>query len=84
MGPPIDWTVELAKKNLDACLDLALAGEPQFIRAGEETVVMVSEEWFAQHSQRKPTLKELLLNGPDLSDLDLTRDQSPEREFDWE
>jgi hypothetical protein len=45
---------------------------------------MVSEEWFARLSQRKPTLEELLLNGPDLSDLDLSRNLSPEREFDWD
>ena len=45
---------------------------------------MVSEELFERLSQRKPTLKELLLNGPDLSDVDLSRNQSPGREFDWE
>ena len=28
-------------------------------------------------------IKDLILNGPDLTGVDLTRNQSPSREFDW-
>lgn len=40
---------------------------------------MEREKWHGARS-----LKEMILNGPDLSGLDIIRDQSPMREFEWE
>lgn len=65
-------------------VDLAIAGKPQIIRNGADTLVMLSAEMFERLSQRKLTLEELLLVETNLSDFDLSRDQSAERGSEWE
>jgi hypothetical protein len=83
-GKLIAWTFDEAQEDLDELIDLALAGLPQRVQFGDKAVIVLPEETYELLSRRKPALKELLLNGPDLSDIDLSRNQTAGREFDWE
>ena len=81
-GVKIDWTLDEASQHFEELVDRAISVGPQrVIRDHDTLVIEVSvierEKWHGSRS-----LKEMILNGPDLSDLDLSRDQSPEREFE--
>lgn len=44
---------------------------------------LVSEADFRRLSERKPTFKEWLLNGPRLDDVEIERDRRPARDFSF-
>jgi len=77
------WQLAEAKNKLSEVVTRALAEGPQRIQRRGEVVVVLSEAEYRRLSGDQPTLKEALLAGPDLSDLDLSRDESPMREFSW-
>jgi hypothetical protein len=83
-GIPTDWTFDEAQSKFDRLIDLSLDNGPQQIQVGDDVVVVLPGKAYRLLSHREPTLIEHLLNGPDLSDLDISRDQSPMREFDGE
>lgn len=73
-----------ASERFEELIDRAIADGPQRVLRDDDTLVIdvtitKRETWHGARS-----LKDMILNGPDLSDLDLSRDQSPSREFDWE
>jgi antitoxin Phd len=79
------WTIEYAQENLENLIDLAIQGGPQYLtRHGEPTVVIISEAEYQQLKGQKRSLKDYLLNGPDLAGVEVSRDPSPMREFDFE
>jgi prevent-host-death family protein len=79
------WTIEYAQENLENLIDLAIQGGAQYLtRHGEPAVVINSEGEYQQLKGRKRSLKDYLLNGPDLTGVDVSRDPSPMREFDVE
>lgn len=45
--------------------------------------MLLSEAEYQRLTGQRSTLKDYLLNGPDLSELDLTRNPSPMREIAW-
>jgi prevent-host-death family protein len=53
---------------------------PQRIRRRGPAVVVLSEEDYQRLTGERETLTAYLLHGPDLSDLDLTRDPAPMRD----
>lgn len=79
----MEWTFQDAQANLETLVDLALKEGPQHVQTDAGEIVILSAATYKLLSKRKPTFIEHLLTGPDLSDLDLSRDQSPEREFEW-
>lgn len=83
----MDWTVREAEHKLDEIADKALHEGPQRILRDDDVVVMISEDEYRQLKRDRAVEKndflEFLRNGPGLDDLDLTRDKSPMREFDW-
>jgi hypothetical protein len=46
-------------------------------------VVVLSVAEYERVTGKKPNFIEYLLNAPDMSDLDLTRDKTPLRDYDW-
>ncbi len=73
-----------ASEHFEKLIDRAISIGPQRVVRDDDTLVIEvkvieREPWHGARS-----LKEMILNGPDLSDLDLSRDQSPGREFEWE
>lgn len=73
-----------AGEHFEELIDRVIFDGPQRVVHEDDTLVIEvkvieREPWHAARS-----LKEMLLNGSDLSGLDLRRDQSPDREFEWE
>jgi len=77
------WQLQEAKQRFSALVRAALAKGPQIVtRHGEEVVVVVAAEEFRRLSGNAPDLKELLLSGPSLDDLDLERSHEMPRDID--
>lgn len=77
------WQVAEAKNKLSEVITRALTDGPQRIRRRGQVVVVLSEDDYQRLTGERETLTAYLLRGPDLSDLDLTRDPSPMREVVW-
>jgi antitoxin Phd len=57
---------------------------PQVVAVeGRGRYMLVSETEFRRLSERKPTFKEWLLNGPRLDDVEIERDRRPARDFSF-
>ena len=82
-----DWQLAEAKNKFSEVVDRAITEGPQYVsKRGELAVVVVSVREYRRLERlegRKRTLKDLILNGPDLSGVDLSRNQTPSREFEW-
>jgi hypothetical protein len=78
----MDWTLETAQQNLDVLIDRALTDGPQRVQVGGDAVVVLTEESYERLKAPRRSLKDLILNGPDLSGIDFTRDPSPTRDVD--
>jgi prevent-host-death family protein len=79
----MNWQLAEAKNKLSEVVTRALEDGPQRITRRGQVVVVLSEAEFDRLTGKRPSFKEYLLTGPDLSDLDLSRDQSPMREVTW-
>lgn len=79
----MNWPLAEAKNKLSEVVTRALEEGPQRITRRGQIVVVISEEEFDRLSGKRLSFKDYLLNGPDLSDLDLTRDPSPMRDVTW-
>lgn len=83
--PPVNdsaWKVAEAKNRFSEVLNRA-DQEPQVITRRGQAYVVLPQETYRELTGDKPTLKDLLMNGPSLEGLDLERDKSPMREVDF-
>jgi len=78
----MNWNLADAKNRFSEVVRRALSGEPQRIQRRQDAVVVVDAEEFERLLGRKRSFKEFLLQGPDLSELDLERDRAPSRDLD--
>jgi antitoxin Phd len=78
----MEWKLADAKNRLSELVTKASKEGPQTIRRHDAAVVVISEETYRTLIGERPTLKDLLLNGPSLEGLDLTRDRSPMRDVE--
>ena len=78
----MDWQLADAKNRFSELVTRALSKGPQRIRRRGDAVIMVAEKEFERLKGKRRTFKEFLLNGPDMSGLDLARDKSPMRKID--
>ncbi len=76
----MDWQVADAKNRFSELMTQALTAGPQKVRRRNQAVVVMAEEEYLRLVGERPSFKDLLLNGPDLSGLDLERDRAPGRE----
>ncbi len=75
------WNLADAKNRLSELLKLVHTEGPQRItRHNKEAVMVITETEYDKLRGATPGFKELLLSGPDLNDLDLTRDKSEMRD----
>lgn len=79
----MDWPLADAKNKLSEVMTRALTDGPQRITRRGQAVVVLSETEYRRLTGEDETLSDYLLNGPDLSGLDLERDPSPMRGVDW-
>jgi prevent-host-death family protein len=77
------WQLQEAKAKLSQLVQRAIKEGPQTVtRHGKDAVVVLSVQEYRQLCDRKPSLKEVLMSGPE-GDLELPRRTVQEREIDW-
>ncbi len=77
------WQLQEAKQRFSELVRLAASEGPQTVtRHGEAVAVVVSAEEYERLTKPKLSFKEYLLSGPDLSELDLTRQKDYPREIE--
>ena len=75
----MDWKLAEAKNKFSEVVNRALTQGPQRVLRRRDAVVVISEEEFERLSGDRRGFKELLLTGPGLDGVDLSRDKSPMR-----
>lgn len=78
----MDWKLADAKNRFSELVTEALTNGPQRVMRRDQAVIVLAEDDYEELIGRRPNFVEFLLSGPDLSDLDLTRDQSPMRDVE--
>lgn len=77
------WQLQEAKQRFSEVVRLAQAEGPQVVtRHGEEVAVVVSAAQWRAKNEDEPSLIDFILDGPDMSMLDLTRSDELPREID--
>jgi antitoxin Phd len=79
----MSWQLAEAKNKFSEVVTRALTQGPQRIRRRNQVVVLLSEEDYKRLTGHRETLKDYLLAGPDLTGLDLARDEHPMRDVTW-
>jgi prevent-host-death family protein len=78
----MEWQLAEAKNRFSEVVTRALTMGPQRIRRRGEVVVLLSEQEYLRLTGERPSLMRFILDGPDLSGLDLERDRDTGREID--
>jgi prevent-host-death family protein len=78
----MEWKLADAKNRFSELVNRVMTEGPQFIRRRNDTFVLVSEREYRKLTGERPTLKKLVLDGPDLEGVDLARDPSPMRDVE--
>ncbi|MBA2375841.1 MAG: type II toxin-antitoxin system Phd/YefM family antitoxin [Rubrobacter sp.] len=81
----VSWQLQEAKQKFSEVVNRSLAEGPQFVtRRGEEVAVIVSlEDYDRLLGENGNEVKDFLLSGPELPDLDIRRDEAPARVVDF-
>jgi len=78
-----EWKLAEAKNRLSEVVNRARDEGPQVIRRRNDAFVVLTLDHYHRLVGHEPSFRDLLLAGPDISDLDLERDPSGMREFDF-
>ena len=77
------WQIQEAKARFSELVQKAIDDGPQTVtRHGKDVAVVLSSDEYRKLCQGKPSLKQVLMSGPD-GDLDLPPRAAQERELDW-
>jgi prevent-host-death family protein len=79
----MEWQLAEAKNKFSELVNRTLTEGPQRVRRRGDVVVVVSGAEWERVTGKQPDFIEFLLSAPDMSDLDLTRDKTPMRNYDW-
>lgn len=82
----MNWTLAKAKNALSEVVRSAVEKGPQSITVrGKRTAVVLSQADYEQlaHPDRAKDFKQFLLSIPSLEGVDLARDRTPPREFEF-
>lgn len=79
----MEWRLADAKNRFSELVTKALTDGPQRVRRRNQAVIVLSEHDYNRLIGERTTLKDYLLEGPNLSDVDLRRDPSPMRDIAW-
>jgi prevent-host-death family protein len=78
----VNWSIAEAQNRLSEVLTRAATEGPQTIRRSDEDFVLLRADEYAKLSDKRPTFKEWLLDGPGMEGVDVSRNSSPMREPD--
>lgn len=77
----MEWTLAEAKNRFSEVVKRALSEGPQRVRRrGNDAVVVLAQEDYERLTGARPDFKKALLDGPDFSGLDLSRDRTLDRD----
>lgn len=77
------WQLQEAKAKFSEIVQKAIDEGPQTVtRHGKDAVVVVSSAEYRKLCEHKPSLKQVLMSGPE-GELDLPPRAAQEREVDW-
>jgi antitoxin Phd len=77
------WQLQDAKAKFSELVQKALEEGPQTVtRHGKDAVVVLSVHEYRKLRERRPSLKEVLMSGPE-GELELPPRTIQEREIDW-
>ena len=79
----MEWQLAEAKNRLSEVVNRALTTGPQRITRRGDVVVLLSEQEYLRLTGDQPSLGQFILDGPDLSGLDLERDPDTGRDVDF-
>jgi prevent-host-death family protein len=79
----MQWQIQEAKAKFSELVQKAIDEGPQTVtRHGKDTVVVLSSEEYRKLCEGKPSLKEILMSGPE-GELELPPRTIQEGEIDW-
>jgi antitoxin Phd len=78
----MDWQLADAKNRFSEVVNQALTSGPQRIKRRGDVVVLLSESDYLRLTGERPSLLRFILDGPDLTGVDLSRDPDPGRDVD--
>jgi antitoxin Phd len=77
------WQLQEAKAKFSELVQVAIDDGPQTVtRHGKDAVVVLSVDEYRKLCERKPSLKEVLMSGPE-GELELPPRTIQQREIDW-
>jgi antitoxin Phd len=77
------WQLQEAKAKFSEFVQMAIDDGPQTVtRHGKDAVVVLSVDEYRKLCERKPSLKEVLMSGPE-GELELPPRTIQQREIDW-
>jgi hypothetical protein len=79
----MDWKFADAQDRFSDLMNEALANGPQRVALDNQAVIVLSEHRYNELVRNQRSFIDYLLNGPDFSDLDLTRDTSSMRDIEF-
>jgi prevent-host-death family protein len=79
--PPSEWNIADAKSKLSEVLNRA-EKEAQIITRRNRQYVVLDGDEYRRLTGARPSLKDLILNGPSLEHVDLKRDSSGDRDLE--
>ncbi|MEJ7900856.1 MAG: type II toxin-antitoxin system Phd/YefM family antitoxin [Thermomicrobiales bacterium] len=77
------WQLAEAKNKFSEVFTKTIEEGPQFVTRRNEEIVLLSKDEYQRLTGAKPGFLEVLMSGPSLEGLDLTRDKSPMRDIEW-
>jgi antitoxin Phd len=77
----MNWNLADAKNRLSEVVTLALTAGPQRIQRRNQSVILLSENEYQRLTGIQPSFKDYLMKGPSFEGVDLTRDESTDREI---
>ena len=77
------WQLADAKNKFSEVFTKTIEEGPQFVTRRNEEIVLISKDEYQRLTDEKRGFLEVLMSGPSLEGLDLSRDKSPMRDVEW-
>ncbi len=78
----MEWKLAEAKNRLSELIRRVVSDGPQWIRRRSDAFVVISEREYRTLRGECPSLKQMIVDGPDLTGVDLERHRDSLREVD--
>lgn len=77
------WQLAEAKNKFSEVFTRTIEEGPQFVTRRDQEIVLISRDDYEKLIGEKPTFVQHLLSIPKVEDIDLSRDKTPMRDYEW-